>query len=208
MRTIRPLSCLLAFAIAATFQLTPGNAQEKSAIKIGLVDMERIFAEFYKTKLAEDEVEKVKDVIKGEVEERRAAHGDLLTKYEDLVKKIKDPTLSESVRKGHQQTAEGLSAELRALDKEMKEYADRRRKQLIEQVETSKADILNEISKEINKISEADGFDAVFDRSGLSERGFPFVVFVKDATDLSKKVITSLNAGAPKSSSSSKPADE
>ncbi len=47
---------------------------------------------------------------------------------------------------------------------------------------------------------QADGFDAVFDRSGLSERGFPFVVFVKDSADLSEKVIKSLNADAPKTS--------
>ena len=59
MRTIQRLSCLLAVAIAASLIQTPNaQAQDKaSAIKIGLVDMERIFGEFYKTKDAEDEVE-------------------------------------------------------------------------------------------------------------------------------------------------------
>ncbi|MGI9241927.1 MAG: OmpH family outer membrane protein [Verrucomicrobiales bacterium] len=197
MRTIKTLSCLVAIALAATCLSTPVGAQDK-AINIGLVDMERIFSEYYKTKLAEDEVEKVKEIIKGEVEERRKTHAGLLEEYEALVKKVKDPTLSETIRKGHQTKAEAKGAELRALDAEMKEYAERRRKQLIEQVEKSKAEILNEISKVINDISQADGFDAVFDRGGLSERGFPFVVFVKDSSDLSEKVIKSLNAGAPK----------
>ena len=199
MRTIKTLSCLaaIAIAIAATCQPQSAGAQEK-AVNIGLVDMERIFGEFYKTKLAEGEVEKVKEIIKGEVEERRKTHAGLLEEYEDLVKKVKDPTLSESIRKGHQTAAEAKGAELRALDAEMKEYAERRRKQLIEQVEKSKAEILNEISLAINEISKAEGFDAVFDRSGLSERGFPFVVFVKDSPDLSEKVIKSLNANAPK----------
>jgi len=199
MRTTKTLSCLLAIALAAVC-LTPSIDAQEKAVNIGLVDMERIFGEFYKTKLAEGEVEKVKEIIKSEVEERRATHAGLLEEYETLVKKVKDPTLSEAVRKGHQTKAEAKGAELRALDAEMKEYAERRRKQLIEQVEKSKAEILNEISKVINEIGQADGFDAVFDRSGLSERGFPFVVFVKDSADLSEKVIKSLNAGAPKTS--------
>lgn len=199
MRTIKTLSCLvaIAIAIAATCQPRSAGAQEK-AVNIGLVDMERIFGEFYKTKLAEGEVEKVKEIIKTEVEERRKTHAGLLEEYEGLVKKVKDPTLSESIRKGQQTAAEAKGAELRALDAEMKEYAERRRKQLIEQVEKSKAEILDEIALAINEISKAEGFDAVFDRSGLSERGFPFVVFVKDSVDLSEKVIKSLNASAPK----------
>ena len=210
MRNTITISCLAALAItASSFLLAPTptvQAQEKTApaINIGLVDMERIFGEFYKTKLAEDEVEKVKEVIKGEVEERKKTHTALLKEYDGLVKKVKDPTLAESVRKKHQAAAEAKGAELRSLDAEMKEYAERRRKQLIEQVEASKAEILNEISEKINAIAQADGFDAVFDKSGLSERGFPFVVFVKDATDLSKKVIGILNADAPKTATATK----
>jgi Skp family chaperone for outer membrane proteins len=205
MRHLKTLPCL---AILAALLISPARAQEKPVINIGLVDMERIFGEFYKTKLAEDEVEKVKDVIKVEVEERRKKHAGLLEEYDELVKKVKDPTLTESVRKGHQQTAEGKGGELRTLDNEMKEYAERRRKQLITQVEESKAKILNEISAKINEISTADGFHAVFDRSGLSERGFPFLVFVKDATDLTDKVIASLNADAPKTATAPKASPE
>ena len=95
-------------------------------------------------------------------------------------------------------TAKEKENELKTLDAEMKEYAEKRRKQLITQVEDSKARILDEISKKINGIASADGFDVVFDSSGLSDRGFPFVVFVKDATDINEKVITALNADAPK----------
>ena len=201
MRTIQRLSCLLAIAVATTFFQTPNaQAQEKkaSAIKIGIVDMERIFGEFYKTKDAEDEVEVVKAQIKKEVKQRRAAHEKLFNEAKAIAEKMNDPVLSEALRKKHQAAVKEKDAELRAMDMQMKEYADKRRKQLITQVEDSKAKILNEITKKINDIATADGFDAVFDSSGLSERGFPFVVFVRDATDLSEKVITNLNANAPK----------
>lgn len=206
MSRFKTLSCLAALALAlgigVVFQVPSATGQDKekapSAVNIGLVDMERIFAEFYKTKIAEEEVEKVKEIIKGEVEQRRVTHSGLLKEYDALVAKVKDPTLGESIRTGHRTKAEAKGGELRSLDAEMKEYAERRRKQLIEQVEASKAKILNEISKKINDIATADGLDAVFDRAGLSERGFPLVVFVKDATDLSEKVIQALNADAPK----------
>ncbi|MFT5411702.1 MAG: Skp family chaperone for outer membrane protein, partial [Verrucomicrobiales bacterium] len=135
---------------------------------------------------------------KGEVAERKSAHEKIISELEPLIKKMQDPTLSEAVRKRHQAAAQAKDAERKSLDTEMAEYSERRRRQLVEQVEGSKADLLNEISVKVNEIAAADGYDAVFDRSGLSERGFPFVVFVKDATDLSEKVIKNLNANAPK----------
>ena len=159
--------------------------------------MERIFGEFYKTKDAEDEVEKVKATIKEEVETRRQAHQKLYEEGKAIAAKMSDPTLSKALREKYQAAVKEKESELMAMDQQMKEYAEKRRKQLITQVEDSKAKILNEISKKINELASADGFDAVFDKSGLSDRGFPFVVYVRDATDLSEKVITNLNANAP-----------
>jgi len=194
-----PRLTVLALALGCAIYIPAATAQAKtSAVNIGLVDMERIFGEFYKTKLAEEEVEKVKELIKSEVEERKTTHEKLLQEYEALVKKVQDPTLSEALRKGHKENAEKKAAELRSLDAEMKEYSENRRRQLITQVEGSKAKIITEISAKINELALADGFDAVYDRSALSERGFPIFVFVKDATDLSEKVIAMLNADAPK----------
>lgn len=200
MRIIHHLSCLLAIAAAATLvQPTAAVAQDKApSINIGMVDMERVFSEFYKTKDAEAEVEAVKQQIAKEVETRREKHKKTLDEFQTLLKNANDPTLSEALRKKNVAAAKEKENELKTLDAEMKEYAEKRRKQLITQVEDSKARILNEISKKINGIASADGFDVVFDSSGLSDRGFPFVVFVKDATDINEKVITALNADAPK----------
>ena len=194
MRTLPLLSCLIAFALATT-----GFAQDKTSnIKIGLVDMERIFGEYYKTKIAEDEVEAVKEVIKGEVEQRRLAHEKLYKEAKAIADKMNDPTLSEALRKKHQTAVKEKEAELRSLDQEMKDYSNKRRQQLITQVEESKTKILNEMSVKINEIGKAAGFDVVFDRSGLSERGFPFVVFVAEDNDLTATIIEKLNADAPK----------
>ena len=157
MRTIQRLSCLLAVAIAASLIQTPNaQAQDKaSAIKIGLVDMERIFGEFYKTKDAEDEVEKVKATIKEEVETRRQAHQKLYEEGKAIAAKMSDPTLSKALREKYQAAVKEKESELMAMDQQMKEYAEKRRKQLITQVEDSKAKILNEISKKINELANA-----------------------------------------------------
>ena len=205
------LSVVSAIALGVTLTLSSSYGQdEKPKLNVGLVDMERIFKEFYKTKIEEEEVEKTKAIIAAEVEKRREKHSSVLKEYDELVKKIKDPTLGDAVRRGHQKNAEAKAMELQALDKDMLEYSEKRREQLIREVETSKAKILNEISEKINEMAKAEDFDAVFDRGGLSDRGFPFVLFIKDATDISRDVITSLNANAPKTpsgSSSTKPAE-
>jgi len=195
------LSFFSAIVLGVAIALPSANAQDEPSppkMNIGLVDMERIFKEFYKTKIEEQKVEEVKAVIAAEVEKRREKHSSVLAEYEALVKKVRDPTLSDAVRRGHQANAEAKAGELQALDQAMAKYAEDKRRQLLTEVEQRKAEILNEISEKINEMAKAQDFDAVFDRGGLSDRGFPFVVFIKDATDISREVITNLNANAPK----------
>ncbi len=105
MRTTKPLSCLVAIALAAIC-LTPSIGAQEKAVNIGLVDMERIFGEFYKTKLAEGEVEKVKEIIKVEVEERRQPTPGCSRNTKPSSRRSRIRRSQESVRKGHQTKAE------------------------------------------------------------------------------------------------------
>jgi len=61
--------------------------------------------------------EKPKPDVVGELDGDLVAHKSLLAQFESIVKKVKDPTLSEALRKAYQTKAEEMAAEIEKLDK-------------------------------------------------------------------------------------------
>jgi len=60
--------------------------------------------------------------------------------------------------------------------------------------------ILEEIRKLIVEHAKAEDFDYVLDKSGLSANQVPFLLYTKDATDVTVALLSKLNANAPKAS--------
>ena len=167
-------------------------------LKIGIVDMTRVFAEYYKTKDAEEQVNDGKAVAKKELDERNARYKQLIEKYSDLVTAIKDPGISEELRAEKQKEATDIAAEARSLEREKQEFAERRQRQLLEQVDRMRKAILEEIKTLVEEMAKEGNYDLVFDKSGLGTRGIPFLLHSKDAVDFSDDVIAKLNVNAPK----------
>ena len=93
----RNLSFALALGVAS---LIAGAPQESAAqeFKIGIVDMKRVFADYYKTKDAEEKVNEGKSIAKKELDERNAKYKQLIQQWQDLQKLIKDPAISDELR--------------------------------------------------------------------------------------------------------------
>ncbi len=186
---------LLAAVLAGVSLFTGStNAQD---LKIGIVDMTRVFAEYYKTKDAENQVNDGKAMAKKELDERNVRYKELIEKYSELVAAIKDPGISEELRATKQKEAQDVAAEARSLEREKQEFAERRQRQLLEQVDRMRKAIVEEIQELVGQMSKVGNYDLVFDKSGLGTRGIPFLLHSKDAVDFSEDVITKLNENAP-----------
>jgi hypothetical protein len=57
--------------------------------------------------------------------------------------------------------------------------------------------ILEEIRKLVEEKAKIDNFDYVFDKSGLSTSQVPFLLYTKDATDITTGLLKTLNKDAP-----------
>jgi outer membrane protein len=183
-------------AMIAGVSLFTGSADAQD-LKIGIVDMTRVFAEYYKTKDAENQVNDGKAMAKKELDERNVRYKELIEKYSELVAAIKDPGISEELRATKQKEAQDVAAEARSLEREKQEFAERRQRQLLEQVDRMRKAIVEEIQELVGQMSKEGNYDLVFDKSGLGTRGIPFLLHSKDAVDFSEDVITKLNANAP-----------
>ena len=189
-------TALLAALIGLCIAAPSASAQSK----IGIIDMNRVFAEYYKTKDAEKDVNDQKALAKKELDERNARYRELIDKYQGLAKQINDPAITEELRAQKQQQAKEVASEARSLEREKKEFADRRQRMLLTEVDRARKAIIEEIQDLVKDTAKQSNYDLVFDKSGLGTRGIPFLLHSKDAVDFSEDIITKLNATAPKGS--------
>ena len=196
---MRTILCSL---IVSTFALASASAQD---LKVGVIDMTKVFQEYYKTKSSEKEINDGKALAKRQIDERNDRYKKLVEEYQALAKEIKDPSMSEEIRKAKQDEAKEVSAEIRSLEREKSEFAQKRQRQLLEQVERMRKGLLEEIREEVQDMAKEQNYDLVFDKAGLGTRGIPFLLHSKDAVDFSDDVIARLNADAPADSGAGTP---
>jgi outer membrane protein len=185
---------ILCSLLVSALALGAASAQD---LKVGIVDMTKVFQDYHKTKDAEKKVNDAKAIAKKELDERNARYKQLIEKYQNYAKEIKDPSMSEELREQKQKEAQDVASEARSLEREKKEFAERRQRQLLEQVERMRKAILEEIRELVQDMAKEQNYDLVFDKSGLGSRGIPFLLHSKDGVDFSDAVIAKLNVGAP-----------
>ena len=83
-------------------------------------------------------------------------------------------------------------------DKDIQEFRQRRSDQLQQENMLQRKGLYDEILKVIVDKSKADGFDLVFDKSGVSASLMPFLLHAKEGvtTDFTPELIVELNKGA------------
>ena len=184
----------LAAAIALLFAL-PAAAQDK--LKIATVDMQTLFKQYHRTNAAQKEVNVERAKIQQNNNERLETIRALENELQGLRKQLDDPSLSDKRKQElfkdfQMKTQEGV-----ALDRERREFLQRRNTALNEKMVQKMRGILEEIRKLVEQRAKADGYDYVFDKSGLSTSQVPFLLYTKDATDITAGLLGVLNKDAP-----------
>lgn len=186
------LTLLLTFSVSA-------NAAD---LKIGVVDLSKIFAEYYKTKTANALLQENQAKAKEEMAERFSTMKKLNDELEKIRKEASDPVLNEEIRSKKRSQFESKAQEMRALDQQIGEFKQRREQQLQQEGMQQRKGLYDDIVKAVTEKSKAESFDLVFDKSGLSAFGLPFLLHAKEGAtqDFTEAVTTLLNKDAPAAS--------
>jgi outer membrane protein len=182
--------------------LLGGSAVTASAqqLKIGTVDMKKVFESYHKTKDAEAKINEARNNAKKELEDRLDIQKKAMEEVQKMNTEIENPALSKEAKESKTKTRDEKIAELRTMDRENTEFRANREKQLQEQSVRMRAGIVEEINKIVDAKVKADSFDLVFDKSGPSLNGVPVVLFARDAYEFTNEVITALNKNKPSDS--------
>ncbi len=194
MKTTLRLTPIL--AVAALFCCGATAAQAQS-FKVGVVDMNKVFSGYYKTKDAENKINDAREVAKKELDERMESHKGLLDEINQLNKDVDNAALSPAAKSDRQKKREDKINQVRSLEQEISEFKTSREKQLQEQAVRMRNTIVEEIMTVVNARVKSDNYDLVLDKSGQSLNGVLVVLHSNDKMEFSDDVITALNKTRP-----------
>ena len=178
------LALTLAFPIAALAQGT---------LKIGTVDMQRAFKEYNKTKEAEVKINDAKNAAKKEYDDRAESYKKALDEINNLNKQLESPALSADKKTQTAKERDDKIANIKNMEREISDFRQTRERQLQEQLMRVREGIVKEITDVVMEKVKANRFDLVFDKSGMSINGVPFLLYAPDNVDFTNDIITVLN---------------
>ncbi len=170
--------------------------------------MQNLFKEYHRTTEEQQKFSEEFARIQKENNERLAGIRTIEEQLQAIKKKIEDPALGANVKQKKSREFQLKLDEAKAMDRERREFLSRRTRALELKKQASMQGILEEIRKRIVDHSKKEDFDFVLDKSGLSANQVPFLLYTKDATDITAALLVELNADAPKAAAETKKDEE
>jgi len=185
----------LTLAFAAS--LSAVAVAQDGKLNIATVDMQELFKQYYRTNEAQKQINVDRARIQKENNERLAKIRELEEHLGKLRKQLDDPSLADSKKQALFKEWQGMNQEGTALNRERLDFVQRRNTALNENMVRRMKGILEEIRKLVEEQAKLGNFDYVFDKSGMSTSQVPFLLYTKDATDITATLLKDLNKGAP-----------
>jgi outer membrane protein len=189
----------LSLTIIGLLTLSLGFASQAQAqMKVGTIDMQKVFTAYYKTHDSEDKLKEVQKAYKDELDQRMDVYKKNLEVINKLNEEINKPERTGASKDEKAQERDSKISETKGLEKEISDFRQTREKQIQDELKRMRDAIVDEIMKVVNDQVRAANYDIVFDRSGFSVNNIvPVLLYSRDNYDFSDSVITKLNSSRP-----------
>lgn len=160
--------------------------------KIAVVDMQRLFNEYFRTEEAQLQFNKDFAGIQKRANQKIETVNQMILELKEIDGKLKNETVEEQKQKLAkefqliEQERQMLINEMRRDEKNEKEDVARRKA-------ASMQGIMSEIRSKVVSFSEKENYDFVFDQSGKNTNQVSFFLYLKDATDVTEILLKELN---------------
>lgn len=200
------------FSLLAIALVTGGTHQAQAqTLRIGTVDMKRVFDNYDKAREAEQRLNDTRTEATKQLDERVEAYKKGIGEVQGLYEELKRPELGKPARETLAKSRDSKVASLRKQEREVQEFQATHEQQLQEQTARVREGLLQEIMKVIDDRQKAEGFDLILDSTGKSLNGTAFILSARSSYDFTADVIAALNkakapAPAPAPAASPNPA--
>ena len=183
---------LAALALALTLTAAGARAAE---LKIAVIDMQKTFQEYEKTKTIEIKLNQQMEVFKEYSTQLNQQYQNLRKQYESARDDSQNIALSAAERENKRQKAQQLYESLKLKEQEMTSYTESRKTQLRDMYTKLRDEVIDEIRKAVHNKSVLEGYTIVLDQSGGSMDDIGFVIYVQPGLDITDAIIQDLNRG-------------
>ena len=188
------LNVLLVLAVCTGAELSAQNMP----LKIAVIDMNRVFQEYNKTKINEAKLKKQADIYKEYSNQLAQSLNKLRQEFIKLRDDSQNMVYTAAERENRRLNAQEKYRQTAAKEAELREYNRERQKQLRDEYEKLRSSILQDISNVVTEKCLAEGYGLVLDKSGRTLNNIPFVVYSSKMLDITDSVIKTLNMGQNK----------
>ena len=173
-----------------------GGAQAAET-HIVFVNMDRIFNEFFKTRLADTQLKEQAAQVMDERKKLQTDFEKLQAEFNKLRDDAQNTALTEEVRTQRRTAAEEKLVEVRDYEGKIRRFDDTRRKQMEDQSRRMRKRIVDEIRDTIQTYARNQMYSAVLDVSGQTLNGIETVLYTEPRMDITGEIIDVLNRGRP-----------
>ena len=189
-------SMLLSFGLLASENETASSKTEKSVpVKIAVVDIQKVFHEYEKTKVLEIKLNQQQEVFGEYSDQLEAQLMSIKKEYDSALADSQNVVYSTEVREVRRSKALELKESMAKKDQERKSYIENSIIRLQEMKEKLRGDVIKDIQKAAQNIAVIEGYSLVLDKSEDPLRGISFVIYSQPSLDITETVIRNLNRG-------------
>ena len=181
-------------AILSLGSIFVSRAEEKP-LKIAVIDMNRVFQEYNKTRVNEAKLKKQAEIFKEYSTQLAQSLAKLRQEFVKLRDDSQNMVYSAAERENRRMNAQEKYRQAAAKEQELREYNRERQAQLRDEYEKLRNSILEDISKVVEAKCLAEGYGLVLDKSGRTLNNIPLVIYSSKMLDITDSVIQTLNLG-------------
>lgn len=189
---------IIGSVVAAALAVTSVGSAQVTTGRIVIVDLEKVFAEYHKTPVAQEKLKETVNSFNKEAEDMVSDFRKQTEEYNKLRDEADKPEYTAEVREKKRKELQEKLADLQKRDRELREYRQSHQQILQQQQQRMRDNILKEITDVIVKEAQGAGYAMVMDKSGKTLNGVPTIVWTQDTLEITDNIIKILNKNAPK----------
>ena len=182
----------LRYTILTVVLLLATLATASAQTKLATVDMKKLFAGYYKTKLAQSSLENRKTDLRKEIKDMADNLEKAQASYKQLLDQSSDQAISADEREKRKQATADKAKEINNSRGAIEQFQRQAEAQLADQSQRMSVNLVGEIQKAVADKAKASGYSMVLNAASVE-----VVVFANNDNDITASVLAQLNAGAP-----------
>ena len=163
------------------------------AERIAVVDLDKVFREYYKSRIAEETIRTQNESYRSYLVQLNDRREKLAAEARAAAFNSRNIALAPEEMQRARTAAARAEAALKAVEAEIAAYQENMVKSLRELERTKRAEIVEDIRKAVRRRAAAEGYRYVFDSSGRTLNEQPALLLYPDNCDLTQVVIEDLN---------------